>query len=499
MTNYTRKALGGALISYSFFCLSSLLALAIRIVLARRLSVEEFGLFYSIMATIFMFSFLRDLAMSEAEVMFIPRFMHKRELSRIKGLFYFVLNVQVFMGTLFFIALAILAPTLALHYFKSPLAEDILIIIALTFILEGVFEGIQLAFKGLYLIFHQTSMQFVRLIVILGITSFLLGKGWGIRAPAVAYLLSPIIVGTIYYWLLRRGAFRFFSTVKRALSLQNVKEYLTYSLPILPGTAGMDLFIYRITIIMITTFANLQQVALYAAAFTISKLIQLIRTPIQNILFPVSSELWESGKKNRLIEGVNLLYRYSLIVALPLVGILVAFPGELLGAFYGQAYTEAWTLLPVLGFAMVILTYTQIVEAVFLGIGQSFLSTKQIYVGGGINIGLGLLLIPAYGMYGAAISFLIGMIGMMAYGMVNLHRFVKARVPWSSWGRTLLASAGLLETTFLLKGALRGGIWLNAAISLSGGCITYLALLLLLRVTTIKELREIVSRFSSPG
>lgn len=499
MVNYTRKAIGGAVTSYIFLCLTTIAAFLIRIVLARKLSIEEFGLFYAVLAFLLMFRFLRDLALSEAQVKFIPRFLYQGALGRIKGLVYFVLSVQTALGTVFLVGFVIAAPALALHYFKSPLAGDLLRVMALWFLLEGPFEAIFFAFNATMNIFYQSSAQFLQLLTVLGLSIFLLSRGIGVQAPAFAYVLSACLIFTIYFPLLHTKVFPWFSTTRIQLSAKHIREYLRYSLPLLPGTAAVDVLFSSLPLALLTWFTNLNQVALYAVALALSQLLRHVYQPILNVLFPLSSELWEKKRMQRLSRGIAMLYKYVLIIIVPLAGVLMAFPREFLGTFFGQDYVGASLALQILAPTMIIITYALIVEAVFMGIGKSNLSTKQIYVGGVLNLVLGILLIPKFGMGGAAVALFIASLGRGAYGMKHLRRFVEVPVPWLSWILTGLASIVFLAAILVLKLTLHLGVWVEMAICLSIAMVLYLGFIILTGVVKIDELSAMKERVFSGG
>lgn len=503
MTNYTKKAVRGAFSSHLFLVLSSVLAILLRVVLARSLSVDDFGLFYAVLALVAMFTFLRDLGLSEAQVWFIPQFLHKRLFGRIKGIVYLVLSVQTVSGTVFLIASALVSNFLALHYFRSALAADVIVLMALWFFLNGIEECIVFAFNATQKIFLQTSMEFVHLLMVLGGTLLLLRSGWGIHAPAAAYVASTVVTCIVYFAVLRRTVFPYFSKVRRQLTAGHIKEYLKYSLPIVPATATAEMFFSKISLIFLTYFGTLHQVGLYVAALSVSRLSRLIYYPIQNVLFPISSELWVKGKSKHLSKGIALLYKYSLIVALPLVAAIIVFPEEILRVFFGAEYVAARPVLQLLAVAMSCMLYTTIASTTFLGIGESGWAAKISGVGGGINILVGLMLIPTFKMYGAAIAFLVAMFCMMTYSNYSLHRFVPIRKPWKEWALTGVASGGFILTILVLKRVLDLWVGFEIAACLAAASLVYVLFLFLLRVTTIEEskglARRVLSAEPTPG
>ncbi len=499
MANYTRKALLGALISYVFFSLSSIVALAIRMLLSRELPLEHFGLFYAVFAFVFMFSFFRNLGLSEAQVKFIPRFLHQKNFGRVKGIVYFVLSGHALTGTIIFLLLAVLAPTLAVHYFKSPLAVDILFLVAMFFLLEGIIETISFALNATHRIFLQTSIQFCHLTLVFLISFFLLDRGFGIHAPGFAYVLSPLILFPIYFTILRKKVFPWFSKERISITYTHIKEYLSYSLPIVPGTASFDILFYRLIVVILTPFSGLHQVALYDAAYASSKLVQMIYQPIRNVLFPISSELWEKERKDKLSKGIELLLRYAFIVSLPIAGVLLTFPDELLTALFTQDFTAATVALRILAFGMFLMSCGGIFQVMLLGLGKSKLATRVIYIAGILNVLLSLFLIPAFGIVGAAIALLVSTTVMVIVGARYLARFVELRVPWASLFRTFLASIVFLGIILGIKSLLELWIWFELGITLIVAGLVYLTLLFLLKVLTVHELKDLWQKFFHKG
>lgn len=494
MPNYTQKAVSGVAVTYVFLSLSTIVWLLLRIVLARELPVREFGLFYAVLAFVSMFTFLRDLGMSEAQVKFIPRFISQKAGGALKGLVYFVLSVQAVSGTLFFIGFMLAAPALTQHYFRSPIGFDILVLLGLWFILEGMTESMTYAFNATLNIVQQMSMDFFQAVSVLLITSLLLSRGHGVHSPALGYLLSSAIVAILYWPVLRKKVLSSSFGEKLSLGWGRIKDYLTYSLPLVPASAAIDFFFSNMTVALLTMFTSLEQVALYTAALAASKLLRHVYEPIRNTLFPIASELWETERKDKLSEGIGLLYKYALVMTLPLAGVLVAFPEELLRVLFGEGFVAASPVLQLLAPTMVILTFAVTIEAVFMGVGKSGDAAKQIYVGGVLNIILGLLLIPRFGMVGAAVTLLLAIVGRFAYGMLTLRHTVQVSVPWDAWARTALSSLGFVATILFLKRALELWVGFEVAICLMAGAVVYCLLLFFLRVVTREELTTLFKR-----
>ena len=153
MGNYAKKALKGASITFIFSLLASITAYFTRILLARNLTPEDFGLFYAVFSFVIFFLFFRSLGLGQALVKYIAEFKVLNKFNEIKtsiiSVFYLQIVSSLIFGTIFFFT----ADYLAEIYFKNPQASIILkflivyVIFSIFFIIsKQVFQGFQKMF-----------------------------------------------------------------------------------------------------------------------------------------------------------------------------------------------------------------------------------------------------------------------------------------------------------------------------------------------------------------
>src|SRR3989338_2261974 len=123
---YTRKAVQGASMILFMSLLASLLAYFMRVILARHLGPEEFGLFYAVFTFIIFFLFFRDLGFPKAIIKYVAEFKVLGQYGKIKSAILAVLSVQLVSSFIFGLAIYLFAPYLALTYFKNPEATSLL-------------------------------------------------------------------------------------------------------------------------------------------------------------------------------------------------------------------------------------------------------------------------------------------------------------------------------------------------------------------------------------
>ena len=191
----------------------------------------------------------------------------------------------------------------------------------------------------------------------------------------------------------------------RHFDMTIVKQFLRDSWPLI--FSGLVIMIYmRIDQIMIKEMLGEREVGLYSAAVRISELWYFIPSIITSSLFPSiinAKKISEKLYYTRLQRLYTLMVWLAIAIALPMTFL----SDWLVILLYGEAYREA-------GFVLMIHIWAGVF--VFLGVAsESWLISENLqrisfyraFLGAGINVILNFVLIPIYGLIGAAIATVI--------------------------------------------------------------------------------------------
>jgi O-antigen/teichoic acid export membrane protein len=218
---------------------------------------------------------------------------------------------------------------------------------------------------------------------------------WTIMAEALLVAILMLLTLGIHGQMLRQ--FRF--TLKRA------KELLTDSWPLL--LSGFAIMIYmKIDQIMLGQLIGDEAVGVYSAAVRISEVWYFIPMMILTSVFP---SILEAKKKSEVLfyQRLQSLFDLMTLISIPVAIAMTVLSSFVIEALYGNAYHDAAIVLAIHIWASVF---------VFLGVASSnwylvenlqklmFIRTAISSV---INIGLNFLLIPKYGVIGAAVATVI--------------------------------------------------------------------------------------------
>lgn len=192
-------------------------------------------------------------------------------------------------------------------------------------------------------------------------------------------------------------------------------DLLKYSLSTMV-LAFLLLSIYNLDILLLRIFVGSVETGYYRAALVIAEFLWFVPIALQLTLLHSTSQLWVEGQYERLTTISTQAVRYTLVFTILLVLGIVGLVNPFLSLYFGQEFTAAAVplllLLPgALGFA--------IARPIFsISQGQDNLRVLILVttVAAVLNLVLNLILIPRYGMNGAAVATSI------AYGsMFGLH------------------------------------------------------------------------------
>ncbi len=493
MANHTKTAVRGVSIIFASSIAAAFLGYIVRLILARGLAIEDFGLFYAVFAFLALFSVFKTLGYDRALSRFIPAFKHNREYGNIKGAIVYSLVIQAATSSLIIAGVYIFSGSLSSNYFHSDKAALVLKVMAIAFLFDSFTQVLKFAFQGFKNAVLFSGMDIARMFFV-GLISWIgLRGGYGIMSVLIAYLVTPILLTLVFGGLLITKIFPEFLRSKLAFSRDLFKKVSRYSMFTMASSVGRVILGYTDTV-MITYFLGLKSVALYSVALPTSQLLAYFPRAIGDYLIPLSAEFWVKNQISMLKEGLRVLYKYSLIILTPAVFALFSLSDVVIRIFYGHAYEPASTALKILSIGMLFTAFYSVSLSFFAGIGKPEFNSKLVYLGAAFNFTANLVAIPLFGLEGAAMTTSLTYFIMMIGGLRYMKKLIEIELPLSSWARTLAAGAIFLILLEIIKNALSLNDWMTVIIVPVICGMFYIGLLFLFRVINLREITDVYYR-----
>ena len=496
MPNYTKRAVHGAAVVGIMSVLASAIGYGLRIILAKNLAPAEFGLVYSVIALFGMIYLFQHLGLNDALTFCVSKHGITKNFGHVYNAIRYVLRLQVIVALVIGVVLASTSGWLAAHYFGNPAAQNLILIHALLLILlpfETVFQSI---FQGMQMMKYYSGVNLLRIIVSIIFTVIFLKSGLGPSSVFYAYLICATLPFVLWMPLTRSRLpkmWKEFWAHRPGYSIALQSELFGFSVPVIFTAAAGVVMSYTDTMIL-TAFRTLDEVGLYNAAVPTASLLWVISSSLSIVTFPMVSELWHTNKHKVLQNGIESLYKYSMMLILPVALAIFAYPEFILSTLFGTAYIPATVPLRMLSLGAILYTLGRVNDAVFYGIGKPKISSKIAIIASVTNLALNLALIPRYGMIGAAAATITGFAITLVLGVRAIRNEIRFAMPIAQWIKTIAASIVFLASVWAVGSVLAWNPYLEAIVCVITGFAGYLAVLFASKALSYAEIKEIVAR-----
>ena len=178
-------------------------------------------------------------------------------------------------------------------------------------------------------------------------------------------------------------------------------KVLKFSLPLVPFIIlmGINNFVDRIFIIH---FHGLELLASYAAGFSLAVVVTFFHSTISFMLFPELSKKWNDKNKIRIINLIEKVVTAYFALTIPYLVFIVVAGVDVLSILTTENYIITSQVLFLITFNIAVFGLYQIVYYIILLERGSMNAPIMMVIVTGINILFNALLVPKYGMIGAA-------------------------------------------------------------------------------------------------
>ncbi len=493
MVSYAKKALHGAATVFVLTLMAALSAYFLRFLLARKLSIEDYGLFFALFSFINLLVLFKDLGQGYALLKFIPELIVKKDWNRIKSLISSSFLIQLFSSAIIAFLLITFAPQIMPTFFHTS-DTKLLILFAIIFFVSFAQNVVSIGLQSFQRMFLYSLQDLSRNLVVLAISFVLLWLGFGILAPVWAYLIMYVVVFLFFFFLFTKKVFKQFWKAHALLAGQDFSRLILFGLPAMLTIFGNNVLQYTDTL-MLSYFKDLASVGLYQVAAPLAGLVLYVAYSVSAVATPLISELLALKKRIQLRKGIEFLHKYVFIAIIPMAVVLIAFPEIFIRLFFGDKFINSAPALQILAGGMVLysIAYTNL-NALF-GLGRPKYTTTIMLISAVANVILNLALVPRFGIIGAACGTSLSYLLMLALSSRGIRRILRIREPWVVWAKTLLAAIILAGIISGVKALLSLNPWIELAIGAFAGGIAYCLLLLALKIVSREEIAWIASHF----
>ncbi len=397
------------------------LSFLLSVVLARVMGSDSFGIYFFVLSFLQIFTMLAEMGFKSSLLRFIPTYLEAQDWPKLKGILkrsssaLLTSSFTIILVTYSVVLLrqADLTNELKLSFFIAMLSLPILTHISIRTAALRSFNRTSQAAMLESLIKPLLFIAFVTI----GFFSI-----QPLNAPLVlllSFLASALSLGLGEFWL-RRALPKAIKHVKASFE---TKLWLKVSLPLFAVTALLY-FMKRIDAVMLGTMVNTTEVAFYGAASRISDLAKLGLTAVNMSAAPVIARLFHSNKRVELQRTLRISAKAIFVVTM-LASLVLGFAGPWLLGIFGADFKTAYSALLILMVGQALSALSGPVGALMTLTGHHNEASIMVSVVLILNVSLNFLLIPRYGMNGAAIATSVSYIAYNLSALIYVMKRLK--------------------------------------------------------------------------
>ncbi len=410
--------LKGSFRSFSVKIIALFIGFVLQVVVARSLGVHHFGVYAYCFAWINLFSFVAIFGFNRVILRFLPVYLQNKEYGLSFGLLKRSLAI-VAAASLFICVSFYIFITINLVHAK----EEIIATMSVAILLLPMLGLSALYEAGLYSTKQVFRAQFANkclrpIIIILTIVIFFYYLGLSLSAKDAMWIQVgatgvSLIIG--FKWLLNALP----HDVWIAEAGYRDRDWFGMALPMLV-VAGIQTILNQTDVVMLGILSGTSSSGIYNVMVRLSDFTLFGLAVVNSIAAPMISELYSSGKHSELQRVVKLAAKGSTIFMVAASLFLVLFARPIL-SIYGDGFEVGLTALYILLMAHAILAVTGPVGYVVAMTGHQVKLAQVQAVSAVLNVLLNYILIPRFGLTGAAIA------SSISITMVNIWLLIFVR------------------------------------------------------------------------
>jgi O-antigen/teichoic acid export membrane protein len=433
-----QKIAKGSTVVFIGTAINLLLSFFTRVIMARFSTQAEYGIYSLVLTVVSICTTISALGLEEGAARSIAYLRGEKGKKNVQDIIFSSIIFALMASTLMIILIFFTSDYLAVKVFNEPSMSFVLQIMAISIPFTVLINIIISIYRG----FDKASIKtYFNNILRPSIYFLLLGIAVLLNQSFVE-MISIYVMSFLITFLLLIVYFIKHAPIKlipKEIHINhNTKKLLSFSIPLLTISLLLTIMTWTDTL-MLGYFKTAETVAAYNAAHPVANLLSVGINSIGFLYLPITSNLYS----NNSIKEIGILNesstKWCFLITLPIFFMLIVFPEFILNLFYGSEYVTASNVLQVLALGFMANSFFGLNYYTLMATGKSRLLMHCSLMSAIANIILNLILIPSFGMLGAAIASAISFtlieiyMTLKLYQLLGIHPFTKVYLRFTTF------------------------------------------------------------------
>lgn len=284
------------------------------------------------------------------------------------------------------------------------------------------------------------GVNLITLLLTMGITIyFVVGLKWGVKGVLLAqisgYSIELIVLAAL---VVRRSILSF--------SFGHVREMLAFSMPLIPLQIAS--FVIALSDrFFLKEYSGLSDVGLYSLGYKFASVLPILTIePFKAFSPRIFSLIDRPDECKKMIADFT---RYYLAVSLTLALAISMFSREVIAVMSDESFHDSYRVIYILCASQVLLGVYNLSRYANNIVKKNWIIMLSWILASILNVGLNLLLVPRYGMYGAAVSSVTAYAALVVANLYATRRIYPIHFSYSRLVQISLLAVGVFALSTL--------------------------------------------------
>lgn len=390
----------GAILTFGLRIYGAAIALLTQILLARTLGAEELGVYVFAWTWVSLIAFLTPLGFDTASVRFIPTYQTQGRWDLLRGLIRYTFVIAglcavLCMGLGYGIVFLSTEP-------ESSVYRDAVMLALLMAPLLTVLRIFEVTARGFsWITWAHLPSYGIRptLFVVLCLAVFFLWGDPSAEKAMLAAIVSCLLTLAVQWRAHNQQLPR---QVKDATALSDKRYWLVTAMPLLLASS-FEMVLENTDLIMLGLLQGPLETGIYNAGLRISGCLLFVLFAVQAFSAPKIAKLYAEENREEMIRFVRQA-RFWIFLPTIAGALVIVIGGDFLLSLFGQEFRNAYPAMLILIGAIVVRAAMGPIDSLLIMTGHQKPVALCLGVAALLNLIVNALLIPRYGIFGAALA-----------------------------------------------------------------------------------------------
>jgi O-antigen/teichoic acid export membrane protein len=454
---------------------SRLLRAIIIIYAARALGAGEYGVFSYILGLAGFFTVFSDMGVNTLLMRDAASYPEERSK-------YFAASFWLKIALLFVASLLLIF--VAPHFSKIGIAISLFSLVALMSVFDGLGEFFNSFLRGVEKMELDAFIMIAKNIVLIIVGFSLLTLSPNAQSLIISYSVSLGLGAILAAFFVRKQ----FLTIFRYFDLNLIKKIVSSAWPI-AFSSVLGMFMINTDVVMLGWLRTAQEIGYYSIGQRFVPVLLTLPNIFATAMFPILSRFagQKEQQKEKNLNEKSMALIFMIVLPIILGGIILATP--IIKLIFGQSYLPAVSAFRILITSLIWIFPNVFLTNIVLVHNYQKKIVKYLILSSVVNIGLNILLIPWWGIIGAAVATLVSQTLYVAptwLTMKKINNFYTLR-----YLKKIIAGAIIMAGVSFILNYFNLNVILNIVISTG----VYFGILYLLKEKVLGEILILFKKF----